>query len=308
MPISIRKLKVLAIFLQLLLLMACQKSETNPKAQIFATPEDAAVAMIKALKAGSNEQLLTVFGPEAKPAISSGDPVADRAGRELIVVAYHEYSALDGGNDSKTLIIGNERWPFPVPIVKVSGGWSFDTAQGIDEILNRRIGRNELATIEACRTYVAAQLEYGGKGHDGKRSSAYAQKFLSTPGKQDGLFWDAGEGEEQSPLGALMAEAAAEGRVRSEGKQEPFRGYYFLILTAQGPSAQGGAKSYLKNGEMRGGFALVAYPATYKNSGIMSFMVNQDGVVYQKDLGPDTPRIAGEMTGYNPDSGWTSVD
>ena len=308
MPIRTRKLKIVAILLQLLLLMACQKSDPTSKPQVFATPEDAAVAMIDALKSGSNEQLLTVFGPEAKPAISSGDPAADRAGRELIIVAYHEYSALNGGADLKTLIIGGERWPFPIPIVKVSGGWSFDTAQGIDEILNRRIGRNELATIEACRTYVAAQAEYSETKHDGKPLGTYAQKFHSTPGKQDGLFWEAGEGEEQSPLGPLMAEAAAEGRIRSEGQQAPFRGYYFLILKAQGPSAQGGARSYLTNGEMRGGFALVAFPATYKNSGIMTFLVNQTGVVYQKDLGPDTPSIAGGMTEYNPDSGWTPID
>jgi len=193
-------------------------------------------------------------------------------------------------------------------VVKASSGWRFDTPAGIDELLSRRIGRNELATIDACLSYHDAQKEYAQKAHDGRPSGTYAQKFVSEPGKQDGLFWTVKEGENPSPLGELAADAAAEGYTRPEGKPTPFRGYYFRILTAQGANAAGGARSYIVNGLMRKGFGLVAFPAEYGNSGVMAFVVNQDGVVYQKDLGSETSKIAGEIKEFDPDSSWQKVE
>ena len=189
--------------------------------------------------------------------------------------------------------------------MKAGAGWRFDTAAGLDELRYRRIGRNELATIGACETYAAAQKAYAATGHDGKPAGLYAQQFASDPGKHNGLYWDTTPGEPESPLGPLAAEAAAEGYRRSTGTPAPFRGYFFRILTAQGPAAEGGAKSYLVGGDMRGGFALVAFPAEYGKSGVMTFLVDQSGVVRQKDLGPDTAKTAGAMTAYDPDSAWT---
>jgi hypothetical protein len=278
-------------------------AQTSPQ-ETFPTAEDAVVAMVDALKANNVEKLVAIFGPEARDVMSSGDAVADQRGRDLFVAAYFERSSLSDGATSKTLYIGSEEWPFPIPLVKGAGGWRFDTAAGIEEIRYRRIGRNELATIRACEAYVAAQKEYAQKGHDSKAAGAYARKLASEPGKQDGLFWKVNPGEDPSPLGELAAEAASEGYTRATGKPTPFRGYFFRILTAQGAGAKGGAKSYLVNGEMRNGFAMVAFPAEYGNSGVMTFIVNQDGVVFEKDLGEETAKLAGEMKEYNADNTW----
>jgi len=272
--------------------------------ETFPTAEDAVVAMVDALKANNVEKLVAIFGPEAREVMSSGDSVADQRGRDLFVAAYFERSSLSKGTTTKTLYIGSEEWPFPIPLVKAAGGWRFDTSVGIEELRYRRIGRNELATIRTCMTFVEAQKEYAAKAHDGKPGGAYAQKLASEPGKQDGLFWKVNPGEDPSPLGELAAEAASEGYTRSSGKPTPFRGYFFRILTEQGAGAKGGAQSYLVNGEMRNGFALVAYPADYGNSGVMSFIVNQDGVVYEKDLGEESTKLAGEMKEYSPDRTW----
>jgi len=222
----------------------------------------------------------------------------------VFIAAYHERCVLVDEEQMKTLHIGSEDWPFPIPLVQEGAGWRFDTAAGIEELRYRRIGRNELATIRACEAYVAAQGEYAQKGHDGRPAGIYAQKFASDPGKQNGLYWQIKPGEEESPLGALAAEAADDGYTRSSEKPMPFHGYYFHILTAQGPSPNEGANSYLVNGEMRNGFALVAFPAEYDSSGIMTFIVDQSRIVYEKDLGEETAKLAGEMKAYSPDSTW----
>ena len=205
------------------------------------------------------------------------------------------------------LVVGDEEWPFPIPLVNVRGGWYFDTDAGREEILSRRIGRNELRAIDLCLAYVWAQEEYAKEPRDGKLAGLYAQRFRSTPGRQDGLYWETGPEERESPFGDLVARAEAEGYDVDKSSSEPFAGYYFRVLTAQGPAAKGGARSYIVDGEMSGGFGLIAYPAEYDRGGIMTFIVNQDGVVYQKDLGEDTIKVASELNVYDPDSTWAEV-
>ena len=273
----------------------------------FATPEDAVKALADAVKAGSLDAILAIFGPEGKELIDSSEPAIARENQQVFAVAFREQWHLeDAAADRKTLVIGNEDWPFPVPIVKVGNAWRFDTAAGKEEVLARRIGRNELAAIDTVRAYVTAQRRYAEQGHDGKPAGLHAAKFQSDPGKQNGLYWPAARGEKRSPLGDLVAQAASEGRQvgASAGQPSPFHGYYFRILTAQGSAAPGVAKSYVVKGEMSGGFALVAWPAQYDATGIMTFIVNQDGVVREKDLGPGTDATARKMTAYNPDSSW----
>jgi Protein of unknown function (DUF2950) len=206
--------------------------------------------------------------------------------------------------DKAVLVIGNEEWPFPIPLVRKDDSWQFDTAAGREEILARRIGRNELNTIEACLAFVDAQQEYAEKGIGG--NGVYAQRIVSQPGKKDGLYWPAASGEDESPLGDLAASAAAEG-YRAGQQRMPYHGYYYRVLTRQGPSALGGAIDYVVRGKMIGGFALVAYPAEYGNSGVMTFVVNHQGVVFQKDLGLSTARVSGAMTTFNPDQSWSRV-
>jgi Protein of unknown function (DUF2950) len=276
--------------------------------ETFPTAEDAVVAMVDALKADDKQKLLSIFGPEVREVTSSDNAAADRNGRELFLAAYHERALLLGNSTKKTLLVGSEQWPFPIPLARAGGGWKFETALGLQELRNRRVGRNELGTIRTCREFVEAQKEYAQTGHDGKPAGAFAQKFVSEPGRQDGLYWKVEEGQEPSPLGDLAAQAAAEGYKRGTDKPNPFHGYYFRILTAQGSSAKGGAKNYVVNGEMRGGFAMMAYPAGYGDSGVMTFLVNQDGIVSQKDLGPDTAKIAGETNEYNPDKTWVKAE
>ena len=273
----------------------------------FATPEEAVKALADTVKAGNLEALLAIFGPEGKELIDSSEPAVARQNQQVFAVAVREKWRLeDAAPNRKTLVIGYEDWPFPVPIVKEANGWRFDTAAGKEEVLARRIGRNELLVIEATRAYVTAQRRYAQEGHDGKPAGLHAAKFQSDPGKENGLYWPTARGQKRSPLGDVVAQAAAEGRpVTGKGPQpSPFHGYYFKILTAQGSAAQGGAKSYVVKGEMSGGFALVAWPAQYDATGIMTFIVNQDGVVREKDLGPGTDAAARKMTAYNPDSSW----
>ncbi|HTT19536.1 MAG TPA: DUF2950 domain-containing protein [Candidatus Sulfotelmatobacter sp.] len=280
----------------------------KPAEQTFSTPDDAVVALVDAVKANDSAKIDAILGPDARTAIASGDDVADRNGRDVFVAAYFQQASLSGDDTTKTLYIGTEKWPFPIPVVKAKGGWHFDTAAGIDELRFRRIGRNELATIDVCLSYYDAQKEYAEKSHDGIPAGTYAQRFASTPGKQDGLYWQVKEGEEPSPLGELAAEAAAEGYSRSASEPTPFHGYYFRILTAQGANEPGGAGSYIENGLMRKGFALVAFPAEYDKGGVMTFVVNQDGVVYQKDLGADTAKVAAEIKQFDPGSGWEKAN
>jgi hypothetical protein len=295
-----------------LTIAAAALAAQNPAAQQtrkrFATAEEAVKSVIKAAKANNRAQLLEIFGADAEDLFSSGDKIADRRARQLILVALNEkWSLSSQGSNAKTLVIGNEEWPYPIPLVKDKGGWSFDTPAGREEILYRRVGRNELSTIKACRVYVQAQKEYAQKTHDGKTAGLYAQKLSSDPGKQDGLFWKSGPGEELSPLGEFAAQASSEGYSRAESGPTPFHGYLFRLLTAQGPAASGGAKSYISNGEMKGGFALIAYPAEYRNSGVTAFIINQDGVVYEKDLGEQTTKVAAQISEYNPDKSWRKV-
>lgn len=296
----------------LALLGACALSGAVVLAQTaaqktFASPEDAVKALAETVKAGNLDALLAIFGPEGKELIDSSEPAIARENQQVFTVAFREKWHLeDAAPDRKTLVIGNEDWPFPVPIVKDGSAWRFDTAAGKEEVLDRRIGRNELAAIGTARAYVTAQRRYAEDGHDGKPAGLHAAKFQSDPGKQNGLYWPAGRGEKRSPLGDLVAEAASEGRPvgTTAGQPSPFHGYYFKILTAQGSAASGGAKNYIVKGEMAGGFALIAWPSQYDATGIMTFIVNQDGIVHEKDLGPGTDATARKMTTYNPDSSW----
>lgn len=281
------------------------------KPKTFASPEEAVTALVGALKAADKEQLSAIFGPGSESVISSGDKVRDKAERERFLKDFGEKNSLERKSDDEAVLhVGKDDWPLPIPIVKKGSAWSFDTAAGKEEILNRRIGRNELHTIDVLRTYVDAQREYARKDWDGDGVYPYAQKFASTPGKKDGLFWKAGEGEVQSPFGPFAARAAQEGYER-KGKTEnpsPYYGYHFKILKAQGKDAPGGAYDYVVKGKMILGFGLVAYPAQYGSSGIMTFIVNQEGVVYQKDLGRGTAKAAREMRRYDPGPAWSKVE
>ncbi len=291
--------------------MAVAGDVKQVKQKSFQSPEEAAKALFDAARAGDKKEMLAIFGPAGKEVISSGDEVADKIGRERFIKAYEAMNKLEKETDNKvTLIVGDHDWPFPIPIVKKGGTWIFDTMAGKEELLNRRIGRNELNTIQTCLAFVDAQREYAMKDRDSDKVREYAQKFRSTPGKKDGLYWEAKEGDVQSPLGGLAAKAVKEGYTPGKPGQgpEPYHGYYFKILKAQGRNAPGGAYDYVVNGNMIGGFALVAYPAEYGASGIMTFIVNHDGVVYEKDLGKETAKIASAMTKFDPDKTWKKVE
>jgi hypothetical protein len=297
--------------LGLLIFVAAAAAQSTPAEQTqkrFATAEEAVQSIIKAAKADDRAELLAIFGKDAEDLLSSGDKVADKRARQVILVAVKEkWKLTSQGPNTKTLIIGNEEWPYPIPLVKDKGGWRFDTAAGREEVLYRRIGRNELRTIQACRVVLKAQREYAAQSHDGKPAGLFAQKFGSQPGKQDGLYWKVGPGEDLSPLGEFAAQASSEGYSRSDSSPIPLHGYFFRVVTAQGPAAPGGKKSYISDGAMKNGFALIAYPADYRNSGVMTFMVNQDGVIYERDLGEKTVQLASQITEYNPDKSWRKV-
>jgi hypothetical protein len=275
----------------------------------FASPEEAVHALAAAVKSGKADEVLAIFGPDGRELAASSDPSTARENAEVFTVAFGEsWRLVDEGANKKTLVIGNEAWPFPVPLVRQRDRWQFDTAAGKEEVIARRIGRNELQAIDTCREYVAAQLRYAKDGHDGKRAGLYAQAFRSDPGRQNGLYWPAERGQKRSPLGDLVAQATTEGRALGErSSPQPFYGYYFKILTGQGANVPGKAKSYIVDGDLSGGFALVAWPAEYDVTGVMTFLVNQDGAVRQKDLGRGTDAAARGMTVYNPDSSWSKV-
>jgi Protein of unknown function (DUF2950) len=277
----------------------------------FATPEDAVRALIDAAKTKSVDPVVAIFGRDGQALIDSAEPATARRNREVFSAAVAEKWHLDDQPDgTKLLVIGNEDWPFPVPLIKAASGWRFDTAAGTEEVIARRIGRNELATIRICSTYVAAQRLYAEVGHDGQPAGRYAKTIDSEPGRQNGLYWPAAPGQKRSPLGDLVAHAAAEGRRlgKDGGQPSPFHGYHFKILTAQGAAARGGAKDYVVDGHLSGGFALVAWPAQYDATGIMTFVVNHEGVVHEKDLGVETAATASAMTRYDPDSSWKAVN
>lgn len=275
----------------------------------FANPEQAAQDLATAARTNNTDQLMSILGVEGKGIIFSGDEVEDHAVLARFAGAYDEKHELVKMNEDKAVLeVGKDGWPLPIPIVNSAGKWRFDTAAGKDEILNRRIGRNELSTIQSCLAYVDAQREYASKDRNGDGTPEYAQQISSDPGKKNGLYWEAGEGEEQSPLGPLFASAKSEGyRKKSTETAIPYHGYYFKILKAQGKSAPRGAFNYVTDGRMVGGFALVAYPAAYGTSGIMTFIVNQDGVIYENNLGKKTGVVAKAMTQFNPDESWRKV-
>lgn len=275
--------------------------------QAFKTPDEAASALAGAVKADDIKALTTVLGPEGEDIVSSGDPVADAATREKFLAAYDAKHEIVTDGDKATIVIGQEVFPLPIPLVRKEGQWRFDTAAGREEILFRRIGRNELDAIQASLAYVDAQREYAEKDRAGAGVNTYAQRIVGRPGKKDGLYWPTAQGEDPSPLGEFVAEATSQGYQASGGERKPFHGYYFKILTKQGSAALGGEYEYIVNGKMIGGFALVAWPAEYGNSGVMSFLVNHDGTVFQKDLGPATDKIAERISAFNPDSTWQKV-
>jgi hypothetical protein len=280
--------------------------------RFFASPEDAVKSLTEAVKAKNENAIDQIFGPSGKD-LRSGDKIQDDAEYDELAKHLTEKTNLVKENDTKVILqVGNENWPFPIPIAKRDGQWFFDTKEGKEEILNRRIGENELTAILVCRTYVKAQREYTLKDWDGDGIFAYAQKLRSDQGKKNGLFWRVASGEIMSPLGELVAKARMEGYKKEKAafKEEtltPFHGYYFKILTRQGKNAPGGKYNYIINGNMVGGFALVAFPSNWGNSGVMTFIVNQQGKVYQKNIGPNTAKIAQGMKSYNPDKTWTPV-
>ena len=289
-------------------LAACNKSE-KPSQRVFATPEDAATALLAAAKSGDQDAATAIFGPDSKQLLSSGDAVEDKNATAAFVERYgvmHRWRSLQDG--SQILVVGADNFPFAIPLKKNAGGqWFFDTAAGREEVLNRRIGRNELAIIEVCQAVADAEGEYFSRLHDGATTKQYALKFISDPGKQNGLYWKSDEGQPESPLGPLVAFATAERYSAKPDAHTPFHGYYFRMLQGQSKNTPGGAKDYMVNGKMVGGFAFVAYPAEYGNSGVMSFMMNQDGVLLQKDLGKTTAETAGAMTEFDP-AGWSLVE
>ena len=276
----------------------------------YATPEEAVKAMVEAVKSGNTRLLLKIFGPGSKALVLSGDPVQDKEGRDRFVKHYEEKNRLEEASGKALLYLGKDDWPFPIPLVKTDKGWKFDTKAGREEILARRVGRNELNAIQVCLAYVDAQKEYAlRKARQGKALLEYAQDFVSTPGRQDGLYWQAGEGQEQSPMGPLFA-AARESGYGGEPLGEtptPYHGYLYRILKAQGKNAPGGARDYVVEGKMIGGFALIAFPAKYGSSGVMTFIVNQNGVVFQKDLGKKTSEEARTIMAFDPDETWKPV-
>jgi hypothetical protein len=273
----------------------------------YKTPEAAADALANAARTGDRAALIKVLGPDGADIASSGDPVADSDLRKKFVETYDAKHQVKMDGDAKaTLIIGSEDFPVPIPLVRKGEAWQFDTAAGRQEILARRIGRNELDAIQSSLAYVDAQNEYAEKDRTGAGSGVYAQRIVSSTGKKDGLYWPASAGGDESPLGELIADATRQGYRVGEGRT-PYHGYFFKILTKQGPEAHGGALDYVVNGKMIGGFALVAYPAEYRNSGVMTFIVNHEGTVFQKDLGPHTVELAERIAAFNPDSSWTKV-
>jgi len=304
---------VWVVFLTVVIPLAGCKAGSDqpekPSISTFDSPDEASNAMLAAAKSGDPNALVKIFGPDAKEIISSGDAVQDKHTLDLFVAGYgvmHRWRKLPDG--SQTLLVGADNFPFAIPLKKNSDGrWFFDTVAGKDEVLNRRIGRNELATIDVCVAVADAQAQYFAQSHNGAAPKQYTAKFISDPDKQNGLYWKPADGQPASPLGPLAASAASEGYNAKPTGHTAFHGYYFRMLNGQTDKAPGGAKDYVVNGKMTGGFAFVAYPAEYGNSGVMSFIINQDGVLLQKDLGKTTTEIATSMTRFDPDSDWRIV-
>jgi hypothetical protein len=287
------------------LLAACARKAEDPSS--FNTPEEAVTAFVTALQKDDLPALQKLLGPGSEDLLSSGDAVQDNASRDRFLAAYGTKHSLEAaGGDTMTLVIGDNDWPFPIPLVKKDGKWRLDGAAGADELVYRRVGRNELGAIAVCLGFVDAQNEYASEGRDGDPAGVYAFKLISDEGMHNGLYWPTAGDEPPSPAGPFVAAAAEEG-YRAGETRTPYHGYYYRMLYAQGPNANGGAKEYFVDGVLTGGFALVAWPADYGSSGVQTFIVNQDGVVFQKDLGEDTANVVETIKAFDPDSSWTAV-
>ena len=307
-----RRMKItsrLILLATLIPFVGCNKA-AKPSYQLFASPDDAGNGLLSAAKSGDPNTIIAVFGPDSKDIIVTGDPVQDKNTDDKFVAAYdamHRWRKMP--DESQILLIGADNFPFPIPLKKnAAGQWYFDVAAGREEILARRIGRNELSVIDVCRALADAQAEYYSERHDDGSTHQFAVKFISDSGKQNGLYWDSPEGQPKSPLGPLAAFATNEGYSLQPDSHAPFHGYFFHMLTRQGSHAAGGAKDYVVNGTMTGGFAFVAYPAQYRNSGVMTFIINQDGILLQKDFGAATAQTAAAMTEFDPDPSWRPVE
>jgi hypothetical protein len=280
------------------------------KQSVFDSSDAAVKALVDAVRDGNRNKLIEVVGPTSRSWLITSDDIADRAEGQLFLAAYdRKHAVVKDGENKAVLTVGDDDWPFPAPIVRKSGKWSFDAAAGREEILNRRVGRNELDTIQTLLAVVDAQREYAEADADGNGIRDYAARFASAPGKKDGLYWETAEGQPLSPLGPLVAKAVREGygeKVKA-GKVEPYHGYLFRMITAQGPNATGGTYDYIVNGRLFGGFAVIAYPAEYGISGVKSFIVNHEGVVYEKDLGAKTAEQAERIKRFDPDKSWTKA-
>ena len=298
-------MKRLSVAFAIMLALQCG-TLAAPAQKTFASLDEAVNALVAALRAADRKALVEILGPPGNPLVWSGDDVADRAAFQRFTAEYDRAHRLEGGGGKVVLYVGDDDFPFPIPLVPDASRWLWDTDAGDDELLNRRIGENELSTIQVCLAYVDAQREYYSRGQG---LLEYAQRLDSTKGKHDGLYWETRPGEQESPLGPLVARARAAGYPLPPPRgPAPYHGYFYRILLAQGPDAPGGAYDFVVRGHMIGGFALVAYPASYGVSGIMTFIVNQDGVVYQKDLGPKTAQAANAMKTYNPDKAWAQAE
>jgi hypothetical protein len=299
-------LQLALVVLGVALVSGCARKAQQDNA--FDTPDEAVTAFVTALEQYDMPRLKALLGPASEALLQSSDPVQDKGDREQFLSAYKaKHSLADDGADRKILVVGNEDWPMPIPIVKREGKWAFDGEAGVDELIYRRVGANELGAIDTCRGLVAAQIEYASEGRDGDPPGIYALKLLSDEGLHNGLYWPAAEGEPPSPAGPFVAGAAGEGYRRGAGATEPYHGYYYRLLYAQGPNANGGAREYFKDGLLTEGFAIIAWPADYGASGVMTFIVNQDGVVFQKDLGEDTATAAQAIQAFDPDSSWVAI-
>lgn len=302
-----RRLPILVLLiLAVLLTSRTSAAQAISGQKTFSSPSEAVKNLMDAARSGDPAQLVPIIGPQAGALIASGDLGAAKQVLANFVKAYNEKHAISSeAQGFEFLQVGKGDWPFPFPIVRDGETWYFDIDRGNEEILDRRVGRNELGAIAVCEGFVQSQKDYAAKGHDGNFHGIYAQQFHSDPGKQNGLYWPVSKGQPESPMGPLVASAALENSSQqSAGDPAPYYGYFYKILTAQGPDAPGGEKSYIVDGKLTGGFALIAYPAKYASSGVMTFIVNQDGIVYQQDLGEQTTDLASKITTYNPDSSW----
>ncbi len=290
----------------LILLRPTPASSEDAGPKSYPTAQQAVDALVAANRNNDVAALQQILGPEAATLISSGDDTQDKNDRAHFVTIYETHHRLvASGKGKMTLLVGKDEWPLPIPLVKTDGAWQFDSADGVKELLYRRIGANELGAIKVCHALRQAQLDYAASAHDGNPPGAYAQHFRSASGTENGLYWPVAEGEPESPAGPLVADSEAAGY--EQGKRQPYHGYYFRILKAQGPSAHGGARDYVVDGRMTGGFAILAYPAEYGASGIMTFLVSRRGTVFQKDLGAVTTDLARSITAFDPDSSWTRL-